>query len=47
MSYMKRWFEDSIGSMTDKELLSYGYSQDEINFMRESFEGGKANEDEN
>lgn len=47
MSYMKRWFEDAIGWMTDDQLLRYGYSQDDIDFMRESFEGDKGNEENN
>lgn len=47
MSYIKRWFENSIGSMSDRQLLDYGYSQEEIDFMRESFEGRKRNEEFN
>ncbi len=41
MSCIKRWFEEHISEMTDKELLESGYSQDEINFLRESFQGKK------
>ncbi len=41
MSCIKRWFESCIGSIPDEELLRYGYSRKEIDFMRESFEGRK------
>ena len=37
MSYMKRYFEDHIEDFSDEELLSYGYSEKEIQEFRESF----------
>lgn len=37
MSAMKRWFEEHFSEFTDEELLEGGYSQEEIDFMRECF----------
>lgn len=39
MGAVKRWFEDRIPEMTDDELSELGYSQDEIEFLRECFPG--------
>lgn len=37
MSAIKRWFEDNIDNFTDDDLLSQGYSREEIELLRESF----------
>lgn len=37
MGAMKRWLEDHIREFTDEELLEDGYSQEDIEFMRECF----------
>lgn len=39
MGAMKSWFEDHIPEFTDEELLEDGYSQEDIDFMRECFTG--------
>lgn len=41
MSAIKRWFEDHISEFTDEELLDGGYSQEDIDFMRECFASRK------
>lgn len=39
MGVMKRWLEDHTEEFTDEELLEDGYSQEDIDFMRECFTG--------
>lgn len=37
MSMMKRWLEDNINKIPDEELIDAGYSEEDIEFMRECF----------
>lgn len=37
MSYIKRWFEEHIDQLTDAQLADMGYSDEEIELLRESF----------
>lgn len=39
MGAMKSWFEDHVKEFTDEELLEDGYSQEDIEFVRECFNG--------
>lgn len=38
MSSMKQWFENHISEFTDEELLGMGYTQEDIDSLRECFE---------
>lgn len=41
MSCMKRWYEENIPKLSDKELLDLGYSTETIMELREIFDPNK------
>lgn len=44
MSYIKRYFEEHIDEFTDEELISWGWSLEEIKFLRECFSKAKGDD---
>lgn len=37
MSCIKRYFEDHIDELTDEQLIEWGYSEKEIDWLRSGF----------
>lgn len=45
MSFTKRYWEDHINDYTDEELISMGYSKEDIKDIRELLPGNEKVED--
>jgi hypothetical protein len=37
MGYMKRWFEEHLDDISDEDLMRLGYSEQDIDELRECF----------